>query len=114
VINGTESVRAEAVRLIESPPKTGRIYRRRGVEHQASAPGEAPAADTGTLAGSIITEFDRSELLGTVAATAVYAQALELGTPRIRPRPYMRPALIAKAHIIERDMANAALAALNA
>ena len=35
-------------------PRTGRIYRRGGVVHQASAPGEAPASDTGELRQSIV------------------------------------------------------------
>ncbi len=47
IVRATEEVREEAISLIQNGEKTGRIYRRRGIEHQASAPGEPPASDTG-------------------------------------------------------------------
>ena len=47
IVRGTEAVRDEAISLILNTPKNGRLYRRRGVEHLASAPGEPPASDTG-------------------------------------------------------------------
>src|SRR5262245_7162584 len=93
VIRGTEEVRNEAIRLVQSPPKTGRIYTRRGVEHQASAPGEAPATDTGRLVNSITTEYDEQNLSGKVSANTEYAEYLEYGTARMDARPFMRPAL---------------------
>ena len=96
IVAATEAVRSEAIRLVLSPPKTGRTYRRRGVEHQASAPGEAPASDTGRLAASIRTSYDLDAIVGTVTASTAYAAALEYGTPRMAPRPYMRVALANK------------------
>lgn len=104
IVRGTEAVRKEAVSLILSSPKSGRVYARGGVAHQASAPGEAPASDTGRLAGSIRTEYDRSRLAGKVVASTEYAPHLEYGTARMEPRPYMRPALAAKRDDIERDV----------
>ena len=106
VVRGTEGVRNEAVLLIMNPPKTGRIYRRRGVEHQASAPGEAPASDHGAsgLAGRIRTSYNIAGLAGTVIASTDYAAALEYGTQRIEPRPYMRPALANRREAIEADI----------
>ena len=93
VVRGTESVRNEAITLILDTPKTGRVYRRRGVEHQASAPGEPPASDTGRLVNSIRTEYDQSNLVGRVVAGSAHAAYLEFGTQRMEPRPFMRPAL---------------------
>lgn len=104
VVRGTESVRNEAITLILNSPKTGRVYRRRGVEHQASAPGEPPASDTGRLVGSIRTSYSESELAGTVTASTDYAAHLEYGTQRMEPRPFMRPALASRRDAIERDI----------
>lgn len=75
-----------------SRPGTGRIYTRgKSVEHQASAPGEPPAPDTGRLRGSITTEVIRGvgEVRGIITANTEYAAALELGTEKMRPRPYL-------------------------
>lgn len=104
VVRGTESVRKEAISSILSGPKSGRVYTRRGVEHQASAPGEAPASDTGRLVGSIRTEYDRGRLAGKVVASTEYAPHLEYGTARMEPRPFLRPALAARREDIERDI----------
>ncbi len=118
IISGAESVREEAVRSILEPPKTGRIYRRRGVEHQASAPGEAPASDLGHLANSIVIEVNQLNLSATVIAGTElkagkeYAASLEFGTARVRARPYMRPALELKRNLIEIAVAKATLDAL--
>ena len=89
---------------IMSPPKSGRVYG----SHQASAPGEAPATDTGNLANS-----------GTVRRvgwlhfecvfSAEYAQALEFGTPsgKILPRPFLRPAVYKQAPILQEALDDA-------
>jgi HK97 gp10 family phage protein len=93
IVRGTEQVRNEALRLIMQTSKTGRIYRTRGVMHRASAPGEAPASDTGRLVGSISTAYDSSRLAGVVSANTKYAEFLEYGTATMAERPFMRPAL---------------------
>jgi HK97 gp10 family phage protein len=93
VIAGAELVRSEAVESIIRGKKSGRTYRRRGVTHVASAPGEPPAADTGTLHNSIKVTPNFTRLQAVVNAGASYAKALEYGTPRMDPRPFMRPAL---------------------
>jgi len=72
-------------------PKHGRLYRRGRVEHRASAPGEAPAIDTGNLVGSI-RERMTAAAIGRVETSAEYAAPLEFGTPRMRARPFFRPA----------------------
>ncbi len=87
--------------------KTGRTYTRRTVTHQASAPGEAPASDTGRLANSITTYINKIsglEALIIAGRGAVkYAAMLEFGTRKIAPRPFMFPAFeSSKAWIKER------------
>lgn len=85
-------------------PKSGRVYKRRARRkngrprlHRASAPGEAPARDTGTLANAVgIRQIGNMSWEVYVKQPASkYAAALEFGSPRRRlaPRPFMRPAL---------------------
>ena len=107
VYRGIERIRGEALDLIYNTPKTGRIYRRRiyrrrGVEHQASAPGEPPAVWTGRLAGSarsdsggdnVVTEYDRNQFVGRLTFATYYAAFLEFGTQTMEPRPFLRPAV---------------------
>lgn len=89
VVRGTEIVRAEMVRLILRGEKTGAWY---GM-HQASAPGEAPASDTGRLAASLSTTYDAETLTGKVVVGVNYGYFLEFGTAKMEPRPFIRPAL---------------------
>lgn len=95
VADGIEAVKGNAVEKILSGNKTGRIYRRRGVLHQASAPGEPPANDTGRLVQSARTELDKDAISGAAIFSTAYAAALEFGRDdgSIEPRPYARPAL---------------------
>lgn len=66
--------------------------------HRASAPGEAPAPDTGTLRRSAFIERTASGV--RVGVAMPYGRALEFGTAAagrfrrttILPRPFMRPA----------------------
>lgn len=106
VLRGTEAVHATAIRKIQTGPKTGRIYRTRGVEHQASAPGEAPASDTGALAQRSGTRYEPNELTGFVTFNAAYAAPLEFGTNRIEPRPFLRPSLVENADLIRDSVAD--------
>lgn len=103
---GVEDVANEAVSLILNTPKTGRVYRRGGVAHQASAPGEAPASDTGQLVNSVSTSVDESRLSGNVNFGSDHAAAMEYGTSRVAPRPYARPAVINKRDAIRQDIAD--------
>lgn len=102
---------------------SGRLYlkgKNKNIQHYASAPGEPPAVDTGRLRASITHNWTGSgmgraqiqtpvagsknedgigqpteELTGVVGTNVEYAKALELGDPdrRLKPRPYLRPAL---------------------
>lgn len=65
-------------RAIQGPPKTGEIYVRRGIKHQASRAGEAPATDTGALVSSTyITKID--PFTQAIGSRLFYAEVLEFG-----------------------------------
>lgn len=104
VIRGTEGVLEEATSLILETPKTGRAYRRRGVTHQASAPGEPFASDTGATVQSGRTEYDQATLSGTARWSTAQAEALEYGTQKMAPRSFARPALANRTDEIESDI----------
>lgn len=78
-------------------PKTGREYRRpSGDRYRASAPGEPPARRSGDLQDSIGELGVREEsgtVVGEIRISARHAILLERGTPRISPRPFVRPAI---------------------
>ncbi len=96
VFASAKHVEAEAKRSITAGGKTGRIYKRRSVTHQASAPGEAPASDTGRLVNSINSYLNGSKLESFVVAgrgIVKYATSLEFGTRKMSARPFMFPAL---------------------
>lgn len=95
----------DAKRAVARGPKTGRVYSTRfrrnratgrifpteqRVPHQASAPGEAPATDTGKLVGSIVSGAEGPR--GYVEARSVYALYLEYGTRHMAARPFLVPA----------------------
>lgn len=91
-------VEGDAKRSILSGEKTGRIYRRGSIVHRASAPGEAPASDTGRLVNSINSYLNRAAggLEAFIVAgrgTVRYARMLEFGTIKMAARPFMFPAL---------------------
>jgi len=73
-------------------PKHGREYKRRGRTHIASAPGEAPAVDTGFLINSIQTVI-KSDTEAVITVGAEYAEGLEFGTSKVAARPFIVPAI---------------------
>jgi len=75
-------------------PKHGRVYiRPGGRKHIASAPGEAPAIDTGKLHKSVKIKYQQAGLLAVIGtSTTDYAGFLEHGTRKIKPRPFGQPA----------------------
>jgi hypothetical protein len=92
-------VQNEARRSIQKGPKSGRVYKKGGVTHQASAPGQAPATDTGHLVSHV--NHKQQGLRGTVGIHELkqvkYARRLEFGGRDkrgvyIAPRPFLRPA----------------------
>ncbi len=89
-------VHRAAVSSIQRGSKTGAVRMRylggAKVKHQASAPGEAPATDTGALAASVHWALWASGLGGSVGTNLEYGKHLEHGTSRIEPRPWLFPA----------------------
>lgn len=81
---GGEIIRAEAVHSITDSAVSGK-------GHVPSLPGEPPKNDTGVLATNIETT-QPAPLLVEVSSNAPYAVALEVGTSKLAPRPYMAPA----------------------
>lgn len=81
--------------------KSGRMYG----SHRASAPGEAPAIDTGHLASSIQTAPE-GRAAYVVYTNAEYAARLEFGGARIAPRPFLGPAASAAAAGFRERMAD--------
>lgn len=96
VLAGAILIANDAKRAIARGPKTGKTYLRHGVEHQASAPGEAPATDTGALIGSIVADAEivsATEVVGYVEARSEQAAHLEWGTRHMAARPWLTPAI---------------------
>jgi len=93
VKGGGQLIRAEAIKSIQTGAKSGVMYQmynpRR--EHRASAPGQAPASDTGNLV-SKITVKQKSLNVVHVESNADYSAYLEYGTSKMEARPFMLPA----------------------
>lgn len=92
---GAVLVRSEAIKSMRRSAG-GRVYQIQNASgsyrtHQASAPGDPPAVDTGKLIRSIETEQDGAS--AAVIVRAPYAYLLEFGTRHIAPRPFLGPAL---------------------
>jgi len=93
LLPAAQAVAEEARLSITSRPKSGRVYKRARGTHQASAPGEPPASDTGKLAASIVARSTGREG-AEVVASADIAHTMEFGSAggKIAPRPFMVPA----------------------
>lgn len=74
-----------------------RSMRDGGDPHVPSLSGEPPRIDTKTLHESITTETERDQRTGEtetrVGTNVDYGLHLELGTSKMKPRPWLRPAL---------------------
>lgn len=85
---------------IRTGPKTGRLYQRYNPRrtHRASAPGQSPANDQGTLAASFTAvpqKLNQYAYKNIVGSNLVYAAALQYGNPttKLLPRPYFDVAI---------------------
>lgn len=89
---GGQLIRGEAIRSIQTGPKSGRTYEKYNPRrtHKASAPGQAPASDTGNLVSQIMSVADGKNTL--VESRAEYSKFLEFGTSKMLPRPFLFPA----------------------
>lgn len=76
---------------------TGRLYRKSHPSrlHVASSPGEAPAFDLGKLHDSVRSGpgVDAEGIYADTGTDLDYGLFLEMGTSKMEPRPWLRPAL---------------------
>jgi HK97 gp10 family phage protein len=94
IVRGTaQNVRSHAIKAVQRGRKSGEVYEKYQPKrtHRASAPGQAPATDTGALVRSI--QADIRGRSAEVAANVDYAVYLEFGTQDMEPRPFLFPAL---------------------
>ena len=85
----------EMKKSISSGAKSGKKYG----NHTSSAPGQSPANWTGKLLKSI--KVQKSKGMAFVYVTAKYAEFLEFGTSKMRPRPFIIPAFIKTKKMIQ-------------
>jgi len=93
VKGGGQFIRGEAIKSIQSGAKSGIVYEKYNPRrtHRASAPGQAPASDTGNLVSKIIVK-QKTKNITNVESNADYSAFLEYGTSKMEPRPFMLPA----------------------
>lgn len=84
VFEGADTIRAEAFRMVSAGSVSGR-------NHVASAPGEAPNRDSGTLQAGFETQ-QTGPVSAEFRAETSYSAALEFGTSKMAARPFVRPA----------------------
>lgn len=96
VDDGARAVVARANLLITTGAVTGKF-------HEPSLPGEPPNNNWGTLRNNIEKEKPKP-LVRDISSNAPYAAGLELGTSKMLPRPYMRPALHDSREVIVRQI----------
>tara|TARA_R100000908_G_scaffold11622_1_gene4162 strand:- start:3831 stop:4271 length:441 start_codon:yes stop_codon:yes gene_type:complete len=93
-VAGNET-RNEAITSILQNPRSGPQSTRYNPKRtiNVSAPGDAPAGDTGFLANNIHLVFDGDAMGADVESRADYSAALEFGTRNMAARPFLQPAL---------------------
>ncbi len=103
VNHGATLIQKDATMSVQRGTKSGIVYTRGQSSHQASAPGEAPAAQPTSwhnetnpsepqLGTSITFKVDGDGFGAAVGTKNSYAPALEFGTSDMQPRPFMHPA----------------------
>lgn len=71
--------------------RSGKIYKRGSIQHQASAPFEPPKTDKEGLVSSVFNEVSQQKLEFKVGSEKKYARYLEFGTTKMKPRPFLFP-----------------------
>ena len=87
IVDSANSLAKEMKKRIKTGAKSGKTYG----NHTSSAPGQSPANWTGELVHSIsaINEGKKSKVI----VNANYAEFLELGTSKMRARPFILPSI---------------------
>ena len=85
--------------------------------HHPSMPGNPPAPDTGNLRNSIRYEItagttESYAIIGTTQKDPPYGEYLEYGTKKMKPRPWLRPAMKNNEEWIRKTIVNAVIRAL--
>lgn len=85
--------------------------------HHPSMPGNPPAPDTGNLRNSIRYEItagttESYAIIGTTQKDPPYGEYLEYGTKKMKPRPWLRPAMKNNEEWIRKTISNAVIRAL--
>ena len=100
LIAGAMEMRNEIIMSMRNSPETGKLYRigtnkrGKGVYHRASSPGFPPRPNTGRLINSILMNVRIMEVeVGSIITNPPYPVYLEEGTSRMRPRPWLQPAI---------------------
>ena len=93
-----KKIEGDAKKSILQGGKTGRTYQKYNPRrtHRASAPGQAPASDTGRLVNSIHSELIRripEAVIKAGGGVVKYARMLEYGTSKMAARPFFFPAV---------------------
>jgi hypothetical protein len=94
-------VAAQLRKLLNTRGGSGRVYRRGGRAHTASASGSPPARFTGNLVRSVKGRASRRGYAFVVSAIAPHAHLLEMGTERMTSRPAFAPIFGKQAGAIE-------------
>lgn len=84
--------------------------------HHPSQEGNPPAVDTGTLRRSITYTVNEKEMVGKVGSTIKdppYGAYLEFGTSRMKPRPWLKPAIEKSWETIKKVLGQAVKVSLN-
>lgn len=91
-----QSTAIKSMRDTITDPNRAYYTHNKSIPHHPSIAGNPPAVDTGTLRRSITYKVDEKEMVGYVGSTILnppYGAYLEYGTSRMKPRPWLRPAL---------------------
>lgn len=85
-----EEARNETISMIQKGGRSGRIYKRGSVKHQASAAGEPPKSDRGHLIRSFFLKVTEAavEIYNNVGYTKVLDEGNKDGT--LAPRPFKK------------------------
>lgn len=100
--------------MAKTPRDTSKTYftNNKTKGHNPSLPGNPPARDTGNLSNSIRYEVhtEGKEIYGIVGSTQKdpdYALYTEYGTSKMKPRPWLRPAMQKNNEWIRKSISNA-------
>lgn len=96
VLQSALLIQGDARKLIQKGVKSGRVYpskRSKNVMHQASAPGEPPATDTGRLVANVLFAIEQGGYSARVGTDLEYGKNLEFGTRKMAARPWLSRAI---------------------